>query len=804
MLNRQPARVGLKGIFSVRVSRTGALLALLLLLGAILIAQSNLRFFLHDDEGNYAYAAWRISAGEVPYRDFFTPQMPAFLYWGGLVVRLLGRSLAALRWATVLATGLAAWLLYRLNCELFGPPVALASVGLYLIEPNVFHSARFFLPEAYMLVWELAGLYAFALGEKRRRAGYLALAGVFFGLSTLSKLFGALPLVGCLAYLVYAWWRERRPLAEALRQALALGLPALLVVAGVGLAFTASTPNFFAAVFEHHTMQGAGMPLAERAAKAIHLYRWYASGQWLAIALAAVGAGWLLRRDKALPALLVWQVPTALAFALLSRELLRRHFSYLSPALATLMAVALVQVLEAPRHLPRLRRGWRTVAPAVAAGAALALALATARPWMAQDAEDAAQAEHDSARLAALIQSVAKADEQVMADYPGLNFLAGRRSSYWAAGMSAGAAAAGQIRAARLIDELERGDAAAVVINVSRSHAHITQMRDYPRFRRYVQQHYTLVDRFDCTYEQKSFEIYARTDTFPLQPQLSYENEIALQAVRLSETTLASGSELRVDTRWQALQQMRHKYIVSAYLIDAAGRQWAETHARLQNPQQVPTSDWLRQEVSLARFRLGLNPAMPAGDYYLAIAPYYSEEGLAAPSNAVGRPSVGGLPIIATVHVLPPAEAPKATVVPSPSPLAAALFDNHFEILGYELSTTELAPGERLRVTLHWAYLRTVTHDYKLFIHLLDAAGKIQGQCDVVPQGGGAQTSGWVQDDVLMDSFKVPLRRSAAPGPLQIELGFYDSETGQRLPIVRGGLRTAEDALLLPTTVTVR
>src|SRR3990172_9514864 len=48
------------------------------------------RYLINDDEGSYLYAAWRISLGEVPYRDFLTPQLPAFLLGGGAMMAVAG------------------------------------------------------------------------------------------------------------------------------------------------------------------------------------------------------------------------------------------------------------------------------------------------------------------------------------------------------------------------------------------------------------------------------------------------------------------------------------------------------------------------------------------------------------------------------------------------------------------------------------------------------------------------------------------------------------------------------------------
>lgn len=180
---------------------------------------------------------------------------------------------------------------------------------------------------------------------------------------------------------------------------------------------------------------------------------------------------------------------------------------------------------------------------ALLSGLGLALALAAVRPWMDKNAFDAAQQEQDSPRLATLIRSLASDDELVMADYPGLNFLAGRRSTYWAAGLSGGAAQSGQVRGAALIDEIERRNVAVVIINTWGGAPQMAAMIDYPEFRRYVWSHFTLVDRYECTYSSEELEIYCRPDKLGLKPGLGDQEgkEAALPPPREGATI-----ELRV------------------------------------------------------------------------------------------------------------------------------------------------------------------------------------------------------------------------------------------------------------------
>ncbi len=789
--------------------RAHILPGLLLGLGVVLYQYRAFEYLLPDDEGSYAYAAWRISLGEVPYRDFLTPQMPLFLYWGGLLVRLFGRSFVPLRVGTAAVTLVAAWLLYATNREVLGRRAAILSLGLFLIQPNIFRGARTYLPEAYMLVFELAGLYALVLGEKRQRLWYTALASLFFGLSVLSKSFGALPLAGCFLYLLYAWHRERRPLKVVLWQGLALGLPAVLLVGVVGLVFMRITPYFFTAVFEHHTMQGAGMPLVERARRALILYRTYLAGQPLAVLLAAVGVGLALKQRKTLPALLVWQLPTALVFVVLSRDLVPRHLTYLAPVLVTSVGLAIAELLKACRVLMDRAKAWWLGAGAGGFAIVLALAAVAIHPWLVSDAGEVAQEESDSAVFVALIDSQSSSDEQVLCDYPVLNFLSGRRATYWAAGLSGGAARSGQIRGANLIDDIEQGDVAMVVLRVSGFDPHMANMLDYDSFRRYLQSRFTFVGTRRWTHTPKEFEIYVRTDTMLLKPTLTYGDDLALDGLRLEDEEATAGSSLKLEWRWRVLRPTARDYLASVCLVDAVGRQWAEAHTQLVDPYDgtARTSTWRAGESLWLKQELPLSQAMPAGSYHLVVQAYSDGSDFVPAGREWDGPTAGGVPALATVRVLPPAEAVPPASAGEPEiryPTTDVRFGEYFGLLGYDLSTTELRPGEKVTVTLYWTYRRPSAVDYTVFIHLLDRGSQIQGQADLRPQGGGRLTSGWVMGDVLVDCFEVPLKADAARGTLRVALGFYDQATGARLPIVRGEQITGEDSLLLPTTIAVR
>jgi len=130
-------------------------------------------------------------------------------------------------------------------------------------------------------------------------------------------------------------------------------------------------------------------------------------------------------------------------------------------------------------------------------------------------------------------------------------------------------------------------------------------------------------------------------------------------------------------------------------------------------------------------------------------------------------------------------------------------FGEGIGLLGYDLSTETLRPGETVLLTLYWECRRPLVNSYMVFTHLLDDASVVQGQRDAIPGQGSAPTSGWAAGDVVVDRYEIPLRAAATAGPVRLEIGLYDPFSGERLPLWRDGRQTGEDHLILPTTITV-
>ena len=141
---------------------------------------------------------------------------------------------------------------------------------------------------------------------------------------------------------------------------------------------------------------------------------------------------------------------------------------------------------------------------------------------------------------------------------------------------------------------------------------------------------------------------------------------------------------------------------------------------------------------------------------------------LAALFGAISRPSGSASPAMIPQ---PPSVAMGAVLTAS-----IAVADNEqLRLMSYDLSAAQLAPGAILTITLYWQTQRNLVGDYTVFIHLLDATGRLMASHDAPPAEGTRPTRGWRIGEPITDSHTLVLPNSSHSG---------------RLPAVRGPVRS--------------
>jgi hypothetical protein len=146
------------------------------------------------------------------------------------------------------------------------------------------------------------------------------------------------------------------------------------------------------------------------------------------------------------------------------------------------------------------------------------------------------------------------------------------------------------------------------------------------------------------------------------------------------------------------------------------------------------------------------------------------------------------------------------------TPINANLGDK-VELLGYKLTTDitspqsgilTTAPNTALRLTLYWRALAPIEISYTVFTHLLDANGQLWAQKDNPPVRGSYPTTEWRVGETIVDKYDIVISPDTPAGQYELEVGLYDTTTGQRLPLLDKTGQRQDERVLLSDRIVVK
>lgn len=435
-------------------------------------------WLIDDDEGTYLYQSWRMTEGDRPYEDMFNTRWPLFLYTGAGWMQLVGAEVLPMRLLSVLLTLGTATLVFLAARETGSPQAALLSMVVLLLHPEVFTFGRSFRPEPFYVFLATMGLYLFVRGQRREKKGWLLGSGAVLAAATLYKPLAILVLGGCALFLVATWVREPQGRMTTTSMAITLVCPYVVLLSVAISIFVLRFPGFTDGVFRFHLVNGHNSEALRAPLRGIVFLAayWVAFAPFLIITLPGVLRGWTQDHGTAIVS---WQVPTALAFLVLSRDLFPRLLLYLVPSLSILFASALEPIRLGLRRLPLY----------------LAILSAVIVPWVVDDTIMIMRNEEDTLEISRTIQALTAPDAFVLSDYQALNFHARRPSTYSGAELSGFYAASGQVTGEDLMREMEDTNTQVVVVDVSPDTAHhMIRLRDYEDLRAFLEERFRLLD----------------------------------------------------------------------------------------------------------------------------------------------------------------------------------------------------------------------------------------------------------------------------------------------------------------------
>ncbi len=250
------------------------------------------------------------------------------------------------------------------------------------------------------------------------------------------------------------------------------------------------------------------------------------------------------------------------------------------------------------------------------------------------------------------------------------------------------------------------------------------------------------------------------------------------------QTALKPGDTLDVLLFWQSLQFPLPQYKASLWLEDSSGQRWGEMNVTVGGV--FSTDRWSSEQVVRDPYRFLLTPNMPEGAYTVRLT---LADGLGFSSGPIG------------LFKIDIRDRVKKFDLPQISKQQKANLANRIELLGYDLPSSQISPGQTLPLTLYWRALAPMDTSYTVFNHLVGSGSNLAGQWDGVPSQGMLPTTEWVQGEIIEDVYHIPVREDALPGIYHLFVGMYDPITGNRLQIVT---EPAKDYVRLDNQIEIR
>ncbi|MBM4466004.1 MAG: hypothetical protein FJ014_10715 [Chloroflexi bacterium] len=280
-----------------------------------------------------------------------------------------------------------------------------------------------------------------------------------------------------------------------------------------------------------------------------------------------------------------------------------------------------------------------------------------------------------------------------------------------------------------------------------------------------------------------------------VQSDVNFGNRLRLTGYGFTEEVVEYRKQLGITLRWQTIAEMQEGYALSLRLVDEQGHLWSQWDEWLENDTSLLTYAWKVGEVNEGYHALSLAAGTPPGRYQVKMV-VYSTHTLRRLSILDDRDAPAGTEYtLGMVSVVSPAVPPTIEELAIPHPLHHD-FDGQVELLGYDLSSTEVRAGEVVRVILFWRALRSMDSDYHLHLQGRDSEGHVWAEGKLPLANEGYPTSRWNEGEVIRGQYDLAVEATAPISEFPLLANLLDEATG--LSVEKKGISLTRLTVVAP------
>ncbi|MCP4357426.1 MAG: hypothetical protein GY796_05340 [Chloroflexi bacterium] len=222
----------------------------------------------------------------------------------------------------------------------------------------------------------------------------------------------------------------------------------------------------------------------------------------------------------------------------------------------------------------------------------------------------------------------------------------------------------------------------------------------------------------------------------------------------------------QLDLYWQVDAVPTTRHTIAVTLSDAAGVPVKIIYNDI--PGYTPTTAWEPGQIIHDEYTLPLNLLKAPIGYIVSVSL----------DEAANMPVLSAAEV--TVTLGRTKRAPSDTAVPPIAQPIGTIFGEAIRLSHTDIPQT-IQAGKPFDFTFYWESLAPVAKDYTIFIHLLHPDGSLAAGQDGQPLNGRYPTSYWEPDEKIADTHT--WQPDLPPGNYQLQIGLYQLQTGQRLPL---------------------